>query len=356
MHLGKVPVNKKNIFILFLFILLNFQSVTGRPLFQMSNLDTLITDFESLNSPSTVIIMEASNGFVNYLYRKNSNAVRRFAPGSIAKTWSSVILLENRNIFGNSVHGAVECRGKYFPTENNQFTSGDKLSFNLPYDSVSGKNYFRCSLKRGHGLIGIREALIHSCNVFFLSKASIEPQLFYKKLIKKFHLNENTGARIAGINELPSLARRSATRFQGTASSIGEGGTILVSPLKVAQVYSAIFSGTSLLSPYTNPGSGARMQYPLNISPSARNIILPSLIGVTTVGTLKKLKNKNKNIKLLAGKTGTGTHNRKRYSTHGWNVLYFSFHGKKYVMVVFVYKGSGSLQAIELSSIIINAL
>ena len=73
-------------------------------------------------------------------------------------------------------------------------------------------------------------------------------------------------------------------------------------------------------------------------------------------GTLKEIIITNANIEMVAGKTGTGTHYKKKYATHGWNVIYFQYKFKKYILVSFVYKGSGSKEAMKLSKLVLNEL
>ena len=197
-------------------------------------------------------------------------------------------------------------------------------------------------------------ALTHSCNVYFLTAVSQSPYRIYRQLVRTWHINEGTGMSLPGDPELPSLPIKELTAFQAAAACIGEGGAIRVSPLKAAQTFAALLEGTPLLRPYKKNGRPEE-QYPLRVSPATSDFLRSTLLRVTTQGTLKGL-NSPPGIKLLGGKTGTGTHFRKKFRTHGWNVIYVSINNKTRVIVTFVYRGCGSREARELSESVIRCL
>lgn len=337
-------------------LILFFTLILSTPLYSFpeQKLNKTIADFERMHSQSAVIIMNVESAEIDYVYNPEWALRKRFPPGSIAKVWSAVVLLEHASAMGFNPGIRVSCRGRFFPDLSLAFTRSDVKVFNLPFDREAGKRYFRCALKRGHGTVSIREALVHSCNVFFITAAGENHRLFPELLEKTWHLAGNTGARLRSVKELPNIMNAKPSPFQAAASAIGEGGLLRVSPLKVAQTFCALFKGSPLLSPFQPPYRGTRRQYPLRISSDTRNRLKNLLAQALHSGTLRRMKVDHDRVQIIAGKTGTGTHFRKRYATHGWSVVYFKYKRKRHVMVVFVNKGSGSREALDLAMRIAN--
>ena len=324
--------------------------------FQSKIIDIAIKKFEQKKSKSSVLIINAKTAKIEYVYNREFAFNGKFPPGSILKLWSAVIFLENPNLFNFDFHREIYCKGKFFPKGKLKFKEIDDKTFNLPIDKKTKKRYFKCALRDGHGEVNLINALIYSCNVYFLTYASRKPEKFYNLLINKWHLNESTGNRLKAFeDENFSFSRRPGSSFMSVAASIGEGGVIMVSLLKVAQTYAAFFENTPLLSPYEGDQK-IKSRFPLEISYSHRDLISETLGQVFINGTLKDISIKNEKVQILAAKTGTGTHYKKRYTTHGWNVIYFCIRNKNYIMVTFVYKGSGMKEAGKLSEIVLNQL
>ena len=87
-----------------------------------------------------------------------------------------------------------------------------------------------------------------------------------------------------------------------------------------------------------------------------RGQIKEALRLTITEGTLKNLHLKNTSIQILGGKTGTPTQDGGKFQTHGWNILYFQKGDTPYLLVVFIEKGSGKKEAMEVSTLILNLL
>ncbi|MFC1669382.1 penicillin-binding transpeptidase domain-containing protein [Spirochaetota bacterium] len=323
--------------------------------FESKTIDLAIKKFEQKNSKSSVLIINSRTAKVEYVYNRDFAYSRRFPPGSIAKLWSAVIFIENSAMFDFDRHRHLNCRGKFFAKGKFRFGEIDDITFNLPIDKKTKKRYGKCALRDGHGDVDLEKALVQSCNVYFLTNASNNPEKFYDLLIKKWHLNENANAGLSATGDGTLIISRPKSVFMYISSSIGEGGVIRVSPLKVAQTYAAFFENTPLLVPHEG-NTNAKIQYSLNISFSHRDFIKGALSRVHTEGTLKEMSIKNGDINILCAKTGTATHLKKRLTTHGWNVVYFRLKNINYVMVTFVFKGSGMKEAGKLSETVLNLL
>ncbi len=335
------------LFLLLFFLLISFNLSA----LNKDDLENKIFEFEMKNSRSSVVIMEIATAKINYIYNREYAITRRFPPGSIAKVWTATTLLENNFHFSSNIN----CKGKFVI---NDFPITDRLlkSYNLP-KLKDGKRYFRCSIRDGHGTMDLFKGLVDSCNVYFLKSCVKISKIDMRNIINFWHLNEGTSAKLKSGYEQDKFEINFHSPFQRLTSTIGEGGAIRVTPLKVAQTFSALFAKTPLLIPHEKKRKNKVIkQYSLNISSRTRRFILSTLASVLTDGTLKKLKIRNKKIRLIGGKSGSGTIHKRRYGTHGWNVICYQKKNKKYILVTFVEKGSGANEARKLSEVVLNAL
>jgi len=94
----------------------------------------------------------------------------------------------------------------------------------------------------------------------------------------------------------------------------------------------------------------------LQVSERHRRFVLRAMASVLAEGTLKKLRIRNRRIKLWGAKSGTATHFRKKFSSHGWNIVLLSHANIRYVLVSFVTRGSGAGNAATQSKIVLEAL
>lgn len=315
--------------------------------------DMALKNYERTNSMCAVLLMDILNGEIVYTYNRSAIIEKHYPPGSIAKPWSALALLQYRNKLAFDDNMSLICSGRHYPAGGIKFSDTDLKIFNLPADD-DGKKYFRCSLRDGHGVIDLHSAIVRSCNNYFLTVASPEPEVFFRILSQTFSLEYRTNAiLLKNIERPPPKDRHNGSPFRFAASAIGEGGLILCSPLKAAQIYAAIFAHGQIPTPFERPIIPPRSSKTLGFSAENINFVYETLKDVVTSGTLQKLP-AIENIKVLAGKTGTATILGERYRTHGWNILHISHGSKQYVLVSFIERGSGPKEALVLSSITLN--
>ncbi|XDD50439.1 penicillin-binding transpeptidase domain-containing protein [Leptospira sp. WS92.C1] len=311
-------------------------------------LDSVIQSYEKKNtdSKSSVLILEMESGIVRYVFRPEIAIERKFSPGSLFKTFSALVFLKYKNAFSYSPEQTIDCAGKFYPEETMEITKGDFSTFHLPKDQ-NGKNYLRCSLAEGHGKVNLEQALVRSCNVYFLKIAGKNPNLFFSKLKTDWDLTNSTEARLKPYLEPSGNFEDNTTQLRMVSSAIGEG-SFLVSPLKISQLYSSIWSFGHRLSPSWE--TAKRMKVSENpFSNRDLHFVSSMLSEVPETGTLKGLKEWNdSNIEILGAKTGTGTQYAKKYKTHGWVTLLFKRKNQDYILTVFVEKGSGGKEAKDL--------
>jgi cell division protein FtsI/penicillin-binding protein 2 len=315
-------------------------------------LNEAIKKYESAVSPCAALIMDSRNGRIIYMHNRSVVTEKRLSPGSLVKPLSALIFLEYADTLSFDKDAVTYCNGRFYPQSQAKLLKSDLAWFNLPKDE-NGTRYFKCSAPNGHGDVNLHASLTESCNAYYLTAASRHPGEFFRLFRGAFTPERGTGASLLKNSETvfsPDTAR--LTPFRLAASSIGEGGSILMSPLKIAQLYAGIFHGAFPV-PFEAPFTSAQNSLSVNFSAENRTLVKQALADVVQSGTLKKI-GAFPFVKILGGKTGTATIYGKLYETHGWNVICFKFKERDYILVSFVEKGSGAKKALALSSVILQ--
>lgn len=324
------------------------ENLEAVPKSSYSYLDKSVREFEKEHSTASVLILESKTGKIEYAYRPEIAISKRLPPGSLIKTLSALVFLKYKDRFRFSPEKKVRCDGKFLLSEDLVPTKADLSVLHIPKDE-NGKEYLRCSLAQGHGETDLQSALVQSCNVYFLKTASADPGLFYEKLMEEWALGKSTRARLAPYVEPADIGPYADSLVRKTVSSIGEGG-LLLTPLKVAQIYSSIWNTGPILSPYWIRGEGPVLVGENRFSDRDLRRITYFLSQVPESGTLKGLKSYRGDPEILGGKTGTGTKDGHKFETQAWTVLSFRHGQNQKVMTVFVEKGSGGKEAKSLVS------
>ncbi len=324
--------------------------------FDEAKLNTTLTNWEKKNkNEAIVLITSPESGKIEYVYTEKNAFHKKIPPGSIMKTLSSFVFLSNQEKFHVSLEQKYFCNGKFEEPKKRYFKPEDEVKFNLVEESITGKKYFRCSTEKGHGEITMRKALADSCNAYYLHFASNDSELFYRALIQDWRLDDGTGASFERNSNVKNLTFKNPTSFESSLTSIGDDGQIKLTALKVAQIYGAIFADTPILKPILK-GETPQQVNPFPYPDTLRKKIQQALRLTIKEGTLKNIHLQNTSIQILSGKTGTPTREGKKFTTHGWNIIYFKKGDNPYLLVLFVEKGSGKKEALELSTIILNIL
>lgn len=338
----------------------------------------------------SIVAMDPKTGEVLCMASSPSYDENMFVTGMSEKEWKTLIKnpdrpLQNKAIQGKYPPGSVY---KMIPAiaglEESIISGEDKYFCSGRY--YYGDRFFRCWNKYGHGNITIKEALVHSCDVYFYklgNKLGIEKLAEYAR---KFGLGQKTGIEIeneeAGLVPDAKWKRKRFKRaWQGgeTLSVVIGQGYNLVTPLQMAVMTCAIANGGYLVKPLLikkiTDSKGQEIQNvekkvikDLKFDKKNIKIVQDAMVEVVNThrGTASRIKSA---IVKIAGKTGTAQvvssekykknkkskKARKRWMPHAWFVAYADAASPEIAVAVLVEHGEhGSTIAAPIAKKIIE--
>ncbi len=259
-----------------------------------------------------------------------------YPPGSVFKMVMSVAALEESVVDPSN---KVFCRGF----------------------SMINDHRYRCWKSAGHGWMNLHDAIKYSCNVYFHQlgqKLEVDTIARYSRL---FGLGSKSGIDLAGEKAglVPDRAwsRRSrGTRwFSGETISVATGqGPLLVTPLQIAVMTSALAMNGRLVVPSFLPRSSGEKPQELGLSQRSLKLTRDAMWAVVNdEGTGRSAKVSGFEI---AGKTGTAQVVRQETWTknkdlaaekrdHAWFASFGPFDDPQLTVVVFVEHGGAGSEA-----------
>jgi penicillin-binding protein 2 len=200
-----------------------------------------------------------------------------------------------------------------------------------------GNRVFKCWRKEGHGALGMVDAIIRSCDVYFYQLGIREGLDAWSRMSQGCRFGVKTGIDLPG--EFSGLApsqeyfnkrygKSGWTRYLVVNLAIGQG-EVLVTPLQMATLYAAIANGGDIYKPrlvsriitpagettYVEPEKVGR----LPMSKATLDVLHEAAIGVVNSpgGTAHQAAVKGF---MVAGKTGTAQN--PHGNDHAWFVCY----------------------------------
>ncbi len=270
-------------------------------------------------NPSAVekSLSEENSPFLN-------KALCAYSPGSVFKPLVAAAALEK----GVGSDYTYECKG--------EIKIGDRV--------------FSCYKHNAHGKINMTKALEESCNTYFidlLQKTGTEKLLY---LCEKLGIENETVLASSIVSAKGSLPERKSLKIKGNCANFAFGqGDILITPLKMAEIYTLLATGSykksSLVRGLTN--------YKGLLTTEKRQPEV-KLLSDNTVSEMKKmLKSVVENGKAekafstlvsLSGKTGTaqsGIFAENREILRTWFSGFFPSGNPNYVVIVMNENGEG---------------
>ena len=218
-----------------------------------------------------------------------------------------------------------------------------------------GISKFRCS--GVHGNQDLRQALIHSCNVYFYNLGLGVGPSGMAKWAKAYGLDSLTGIDLPyekkGLVADVQWKKKKLKQiwFPGDTLNFSIGqGFMEITPIEVAVAMSTFANGGYRVTPYllqSVEGVNAHITTRTYVGSSDKNIeiVKKALRGVVAdgEGTARIL---NKLDMKIHGKTGTAQTSGK---SHAWFVGFFPYKNRTYTVCVFLEHGSSSHEAVKVT-------
>ena len=336
----------------------------------------------------SIVAMDPNNGEILALVSHPA-----FNPNDLSEGTSSEALLHLLNDKGRPLMNRA-IQGQYPPGSTFKIIMGAALletkeaspeaSIHCPGFLQFGNRAFRDWKKGGHGNVNFRRSLVESCDVYYYQMGNRLGIDTIAKFSNFFGLGARTGLMIASEKSglIPSTAWKQRVLKQpwyaGETLSVAIGqGYVLVTPLQMAAMISAVANEGTLYTPNLFFKSKSRQTGNVQTAPQAKGTKLP--ISKETFGILKSAladvvetpagtaHGSRSAFIPFAGKTGTAqvvvmkqgnvkTVLTKETNDHAWFVSYAPVEKPKIAVVVLVeHGGHGGSTAAPLAKRLIEA-
>lgn len=244
-----------------------------------------------------------------------NRAVSSYAPGSTFKLVTALAALE-MGVIGP--HTKLECHGSYY----------------------FGGRVWHCWKHEGHGALDMRDAIKHSCDIYFYQLAQKVGLANIIKYAKALGIGEHTGIDLdyESAGKLPFIKGSSPGTLLNTV--IGQG-VVQISPLQLANAYATIINGGELHIPrLAQLGDQPTIVKESHFKKSSIDFLMEALYAVVNEegGTAYYSKS---SIVEVAGKTGTAqiAGLEKKKKDNAWFVGFYPVVEPQVAVAVFVEAG-----------------
>lgn len=249
--------------------------------------------------------------------------------------------------------------------------------FYCPGQFTLGRTTFDDWKEGGHGQQDLMEAIANSCNVYFYQtalKTGIDP---IARVAREFGLGQKTGIGLGdeaeGLIPTPTWKREVMGEpwYPGDTviSGIGQG-MILVTPLQMVSMVSAIANGGTLYRPWVVrqveswggelvAAYGPEPVRKVNLSPRILQLLRQGMLRVVEEGTGKIARLRGVQV---AGKTGTAqvvkkeAHGPGKTEDHAWFVAFAPYEDPEIAIVVIAENaGKGAAAAGPVARVVLEA-
>ncbi len=273
-----------------------------------------------------IVAINPNNGEILAMASSPSFDPNSFVKGMDKETWEKILHSKEHPLQNRAIQGLYPPGSTFKPvvaiaglqegviTPNTIFFCSGKFHY--------GNRVFKCWKEGGHGKVDLHKAIRESCDIYFYNVAKL---LGIKKIAyyaRMFGLGERTGIDIGGESKglVPTpewKLRKFGIPWQGGETlslAIGQS-YLLVTPIQMVVLYSAIFNGGILYRPFVTKcikapdGSIVYKARPiirkrLKIKKKYLEIIKDALVAVVNEPHGTGIRARIKGIK-VAGKTGT---------------------------------------------------
>ncbi len=221
----------------------------------------------------------------------------------------------------------------------------------------SGNRRFHCWREEGHGELTLREALVHSCNVYFYNLARELNYSRVQSLAARLEFNKKTGidlpqessSQLSTPELLKNIYQRRWTEGEAINAMIGQGYTV-ITPVKQGQLLAGLLTGGMVVPRLLQTADPVRVRRAERlVSEQSSRELLEAMNRVTREGTGYRARydeNYRASSFEVAGKTGTAQKAQRRETGEGpaadaWFVSAVPASAPRFVVVVYL-AGAGS--------------
>ncbi|MBF0381647.1 MAG: penicillin-binding protein 2 [Magnetococcales bacterium] len=266
----------------------------------------------------SVVVIDPNNGRVLVMASQPSYDPNKFIRGFTAKEWREIITNPDRPLGNKAIQGQYPPGSTFKIVVALAAMSEGKLdakeSYYCPGHIIREKHKFYCWKRKGHGQMGLVQALAQSCDVFFYKLAEKVGIDAIERQARRLGLGDITKIGLNG--EKPGLvpSRSWKRAMQGLVwypgetmiTAIGQG-YLLATPLQLANMMAAIANGGTVYRPSLVDLGADELPEVLqwgHINSSQMELLRKGLREVVHgyAGTAKRFKPEK--VK-AAGKTGT---------------------------------------------------
>lgn len=257
------------------------------------------------------VVMHPKTGELLALVSTPSYNPNKFVLGMTTAEWNEINNNENKPMYTRYVQSYIP--GSTFKPitgaiglTTGSLSEDDTFSYNgLSWKKDGWGEFDITTLTAYDGPKNLRNALIHSDNIYFAQAALKIGKNNLQKGLDKILFNKDIGLEISVAKSQYSNSGNIANEKVLADSGYGQG-EILVNPILMASIYSAFANDGNMVKPYIEEKDEKNTEYLVEnaFSKEAANIIKNDLIQVVEnqEGTAKDMKVAGRTI---AGKTGT---------------------------------------------------
>lgn len=280
------------------------------------------------NDKGFFVVMNPQTGEILALVSTPSYDPNKFVTGMTNDEWNSISTNEAKPLFTRFI--STWCPGSTFKPitgaiglTTGNLSEDDEFNYSglaWQKDSSWGDHKIT-TLTAYSGKKNLKNALIHSDNIYFAQAALKIGEKTFTEGLDKIKFNEDIGFELDTNKSTYSNSER--IEREATLADSGYGqGQLLVNPIHMASIYSAFVNEGNMVKPYIEYKENREKEYLVKnaFSKEAANIIKEDLIQVveSPTGTAHDLK---VNGVKLAGKTGTAelkASKEEKGKTLGW--------------------------------------
>ena len=304
------------------------------------------------------VVIDPNNGDILALASAPGFDPNDFVPSISSAKWAVLRDDPGKPMLNRAVAGEYTPASTFKPMVALAALASGKIdvntTFNCPGHFKLGNSTFKCWYHPGHGLLTVREALKHSCNVFFYKAALESGHEAIYHMAQALGLGSKTGVEVdyerAGL--LPDGAWKRRVLKEGWRDgdtcnmSIGQG-YISVTPIQMAVVVAALANKGHVFKPRLLKGtrdsnetvfseSEPLIINEMNWNPAHIHAVREGMHDVVMApdGTGRRARVHGVD---MAGKTGTAEYGRKGSGKHyGWMIAFAPFDKPRYAAVIVI--------------------